>query len=213
MAETVVLKTEKREGKGSHRAEKLRRQGKVPGVLYGHKQATESLSVTLDDLLAVIKSGARVVDIQTASGQEKAQLIEVQYDHLGKDLLHFDLKRVSADERIHVAVRIDLKGIAPGVTAGGRLDQPMHSLHVECPAISVPDSIRVNIGALQVGEIIHVKELALPEGVKALDDPDLVVVHVLEAKAEPVPTEAAPTEGAEPEVIRKAKTEGEEEEK
>lgn len=212
MAETVVLKTEKREGRGGNRAEKARRQGKVPGVLYGHKQATESISVTQEDLLAVIKSGARVVDIQTASGQEKAQLMEVQYDHLGKEVLHFDLKRVSADERIHVAVRVDLKGIAPGVTAGGRLDQPLHSLHVECPAISVPDSIRVNIGELQIGQAIHVKELPLPAGVKALDDADLVVVHVLEAKAAAEPTEAA-AEGAEPEVIRKAKTEGEAEEK
>jgi len=78
----------------------------------------------------------------------------------------------------------------------------------------VPDSIRVNIGELQIGQAIHVKELTLPEGVKALDDADLVVVHVLEAaKAAPEPGEAAATEGSEPEVIRKAKAEGEEEEK
>jgi large subunit ribosomal protein L25 len=211
MAETVTLKTEPRSGRGGHKAEKIRRLGKIPGVLYGHKEAVISLTVTQEDLAAVIKSGARVVDIQGAAN-EKAQIVELQFDHLGKDVLHIDLKRVSADERIKVPVRIELKGIAPGVTAGGLLDWPLHTVHVECPAISVPDSIRVNIGELQQGQAIHVKELVLPEGVTALDDGDLVVVHVTEPHVEPEPTEALAEGGAEPEVIKKAKAEGEEEE-
>jgi large subunit ribosomal protein L25 len=212
MAEILVLETEKREGRGGHRAHQLRKTGKVPGVLYGHKEETVSITATAEALAAVLKSGARVVEIKTPTGQEKAQIVALQFDHLGKDVMHFDLKRVSADERIKVAVRIELKGIAPGIAAGGLLDQPLHVLHIECPAVSVPDSIRVSINDLQLGAAIHVKELTLPEGVKALDEPDAVVVHVtmpaLEAAAEP--GEAG---SAEPEVIRKAKPEGEEEEK
>jgi large subunit ribosomal protein L25 len=210
MAETVVLKTEKREGRGGHRAEKVRKAGKVPGVLYGHKEETISLTVSQEDLAEVIRSGARVVDLEGAA-REKAQIVELQYDHLGKEVLHIDLKRVSADERIKVTLRIELKGIAPGVSGGGLLDQPLHLLHVECPAISVPDNVRVNIGELQLGQAIHVKDLTLPAGVKALDDPDLIVVHVTQPAAEPEPGEAK-AEGSEPEVIRKAKPEGEEEE-
>ncbi len=211
MAETVVLKTEKREGRGGHRAEKIRRAGLIPGVLYGHKEATISFTVTRDALAAVLKAGARVVDVEGVA-KEKAQIVELQYDHLGKDVLHIDLKRVSADERIRIKIRVELKGIAPGVSGGGILDQPLHDLHVECPAISIPDSIRVNIGELQLGQAIHVKDLTLPAGVTATDDPDLIVVHVTTPAAEPEPGEPK-AEGSEPEVIKKAKPEGEEEEK
>ena len=73
--------------------------------------------------------GVRVVEINTDKGTENAQIVEVQWDYLGKDLVHVDLKRVDKDERIHVHVPIELKGIAPGVTAGGQLYQPLHQAH------------------------------------------------------------------------------------
>jgi len=212
MTEPTVLQTEKREGKGSHKAEKLRKAGKVPGVLYGHKEATVPFSVDHDTLMALIKTGARVIDIAPAGGTaEKAQIMEVQYDYLGKDVLHVDLKRVSADERITLKVRVELKGIAPGASKGV-LNQPLHTLHVECSAIAVPDSIKVNIGELQLGQSIHVKELTLPAGVKVLDDEDAIIVHITAPEAEPEAKEEV-AESAEPEVIRKAKGEDEEEEK
>ena len=202
MAESAVLKVSKREGKGTHRAEKLRLGGLVPAVVYGHKQETLSVSLSRDDLLAAIRHGARVVDLQPESGAaEKAQIVEVQWDHLGQDLLHVDFRRVSADERIHLTVPIELRGIAPGVTGGGVLDQPLHALEIECPAVHVPESIRVNINELQLGAAIHVRELTLPPDVKALADPDAVVVHVTTPQAEPE-AGAEPTPGAaEPEIV------------
>jgi large subunit ribosomal protein L25 len=137
----------------------------------------------------------------------------VQWDHLGKDLLHVDFARVAADERIVLTVPIELRGTAPGVTAGGVLDQPIHTLSIECLAISIPDTIRVNIGELQIGSAIHVRDLALPAGVKAMSDPEAIVVQVKQPVAEeeaPVAAEAA--EAAEPEVIgAKEKAEAEEE--
>jgi large subunit ribosomal protein L25 len=211
MSQPVVLETAKREGKGSRKAEKLRKAGKVPGVLYGHKEATVSFSVDHDLVVALVKTGARVIDIKAEGPAEKAQIMEVQYDYLGKDVLHIDLKRVSADERITLKVRVELKGIAPGA-AKGVLDQPLHTLHVECPAISVPDAIRVNIGELQLDQAIHVKDLTLPAGVKVLDDPDAIIVHITAPAAEPE-SGAIAAETPEPEVIRKAKAEGDEEEK
>jgi large subunit ribosomal protein L25 len=136
----------------------------------------------------------------------------VQWDHLGKEVLHIDFERVSADERIHVSVPIELRGVAPGVTGGGVLDQPMHELAIECPAIAVPESIRVNVGELQLGAAIHVRDLHLPEGVTATGDPDAVVVHVTLKQTEPEPTAAPAAGAAEPEIIgRKVAEEGEEE--
>jgi large subunit ribosomal protein L25 len=211
MAEQMVLTTTRREGRGTRTATKLRKQGQVPAVLYGHKEETVSLAVGAEEMHTVIRHKARVVDLQTAGAPtQKALIREIQWDHLGKEVLHVDFERVSADERIHVSVPIELRGIAPGVTGGGVLDQPLHSLAIECPAISVPDSIRVNIGELQVGASIHVRDVHLPEGVTTDVDPDSIVVHVVMKQAEPEPAAAAPG-GAEPEVIGRKAEEGEEE--
>src|SRR5262249_46029352 len=151
-----------------------------------------------------LRHGARAVEVQYQGKKEQALIQEVQYDHLGMEALHVDFKRVSADERVVVPVRLELRGHAPGVTAGGVLDQPMHNLSVECLALSWPESIRVNIGELQIGSVIHVRDLTLPPGVKAMADPDAVVLQVKEPLVEAAPVAVAAPEGAapaEPEVI------------
>jgi large subunit ribosomal protein L25 len=211
MAESVVLVTEKRDTRGTRTARRLRAQGKVPGVVYGHKEATVSVSLDADTLLSAVRHGARVVDLQSESGLQKAQIAELQWDHLGVEVLHVDFRRVAADERIHVTVPVEIKGIAPGVTAGGILDQPIHTLAVECLAVSVPESIRINVNELQLGGSIHVRDLHLPPDVQALADPDAIVVHVTAPQAEPEAAEAA-GEQAEPEVIGRKAAEGEGEE-
>ncbi len=214
MAESVVLPIEKREGRGTRLARKLRTQGRVPGVIYGHKEETVSVSVAADALMSAVRHGARVVDLRTDSGLQKAQIAELQWDHLGMELLHVDFRRVAKDERIHVTIPVELKGIAPGVSGGGILDQPIHTLAIECAADSVPESIRVNINELQLGAAIHVRELHLPPGVQALADPDAIVVHVTAPQVVPEAAPAPGAEQAEPEVIgRKAAAEEGEEEK
>src|SRR5262249_59428175 len=110
--------------------------------------------------------------------------------------------RVAADERVVVTVHIELRGIAPGVTAGGALDQPLHNLSVEALAVALPESIRVNINELQMGQAIYVKDLHLPPGVKAMADPDAIVVQITVPAAEPTPGAVPEATGtAEPEVI------------
>jgi large subunit ribosomal protein L25 len=212
MAETVVLQAQKRQGRGSRTAERLRKQGQVPAVIYGHKEETVSLTLPQDTVLAALRHGARVVDVQTDGKTEKALITEVQWDHLGKEILHLDFRRTSADERIQIPIAIELRGIAPGVNAGGVLDQPIHSLTVECLAVAVPESIRVNINELQVGGSIYVRDLHLPEGVVALADPDAIVVHITTPQAEPEPTAAPAAEQAEPERIGRQRAEEEAEE-
>jgi large subunit ribosomal protein L25 len=211
MAETVELKGDARKGFGTRVAQKLRTRGRIPAVLYGHKQDTVSLSLAVDDLMHAIRHGHRFVDLKIDGHTESALIAEVQWDHLGKEVLHVDFKRVSRDERIKVTVPVELRGIAPGVSGGGVLDQPLHVLHVECLPTAVPESIRVAINELQQGAAIHVRELHLPEGVVVLDDPESIVVQVRAPVAEAEPAAAVAATTAEPEVIgRKAAEEGEE---
>src|SRR5262249_6028642 len=125
-------------------------------------------------------------------------------------ILHVDLTRVAADERITVSVKLEVKGIAPGVTGGGVLYQPMHQLFIECLAINIPESIRVNVSHVQLGGAIYVKDIALPPDVKAMDDPDAIVVHVVAKQVEEVAATEPATETAEPEVITKKAVEEEE---
>jgi large subunit ribosomal protein L25 len=211
--ETVTLTAQPREGRGKRAAAKLRKQGLVPAIVYGHEQEPSAVTLPQVDLERVLRHHVRVVDLQTNGHTDTALIREVQFDHLGKEILHVDFERHSKDERIHVEVPIELRGTPTGIGAGVVLDQPLHSLKVECPVIAVPESIRVRIEGLQLGHAIHVKELQLPEGVVALADPDSVVVQLKAALAEP---EAAPAEpgaagAAEPEIVgrRVAKEEGE----
>jgi large subunit ribosomal protein L25 len=212
MAESLLV-AERRNTRGKREAARLRKKGLVPAVLYGHKEETISLTLNQDELSKVIRHGVRVLDLKAAGKTEKALIRDVHWDHLGMELLHVDFARVAADERIVVMVPVELRGIAPGVAAGGVLDQPLHRVSVECLAIAVPESIRVNISELQLGGIIHVRDLVLPPGVKAMAEPDAVVVQVTLKQAEPEAAAApAPTESAEPEVIGRQRAEEEESE-
>jgi large subunit ribosomal protein L25 len=213
MADALTLKSEPRTGQGSRDATRLRKAGRVPGIVYGHKETPAAVSVPRDELLSALRHHARTLDLVVDGKTETVLIQEVQHDHLGSAVLHVDFRRVSKDERVRTTVEIELRGTAPGTSAGGVLDQPLHKIHIECPAISIPESIRVRIDALVVGQSIHVKELDLPAGVKALDDPDLVVVQVKQQVVVAEPT-VAPIEAgaAEPEVITKKKEKPEDEE-
>ncbi len=210
MAESVKVVVQPRTTTGSQAARRLRRQGLIPAVIYGHKEATVSVTLAAEDIEKVIRHGVHVVDLQVDGKTEKALIREVQWDHLGKDLLHVDFNRIAADERVVVTVPLMIRGTAPGVAQGGVLDQALHNLSVECLATQVPESIRVNVGELQLGQFIHVKELVLPEGVKAMTDPDVVVVHVAAKQVEEAAPAAPAAETAEPEIIGRQKAAEEE---
>lgn len=211
MAETISLKAQVRDKTklGTNYSRNLRKSGLLPGVLYGHKEETIPVTVPAEDFVKALQQGTRIIELQTDGKSETTLIREVQWDSFGLEVLHVDFARVSADERITVEVRIETKGTAAGVTAGGVLDQPMHSLEIECPAFSVPDAIRINITNLQIEEAVHVKDLKLPEGVTTQADPDGIVVHVLQPADEVDATPGIAAEQAEPELIKKPKTEEE----
>ncbi len=205
MAKVVTLNAEKRTEMGTTACRRLRRQGMIPANIYGHE--IDPVAVTLDgnDLRPVISSGAHVVDLSLDGQTEKALIRDVQWDTFSTAVQHIDLLRVDETERVQVNVPINLRGTAPGVLANGRLDQPMHSLSIECPAVEIPDGIDVRINQLEIGESIQVKDLQdLQEGLTVLDSPEAVIVHIIEAlveEEEEAPEEAAEAAGAEPEVI------------
>ncbi len=217
MAEFALVKTQPRNDFGSANARRLRKKGLLPGIIYGHKEEVVRVVLPREDLERAARRGVHIVDIEYNGKTEKARLRELQWDHLGKELLHVDFMRVSKDERIIIGVRVELRGVAPGIGEGGVLDQPIHVLQVECLALEIPDHLRVNVDKLKIGDSIHVKDVTLPPNVVAKMDPDAVVV-IVKAKQEEVAAPAAvpgaaPAEGAaEPEVIKKEKPVKEEDE-
>src|SRR5258708_2842403 len=152
MAVAFVLDVQERKNHGTNAAKQLRKKGLVPAVIYGHGEATASLSVAGDVLLKAIRQGVRIFDVTVNGAMQKALLRDVQWDPLGADVLHADFYRVSADETITLEVKVELRGTAPGVTAGGVLVQQVHSLSVECLIINIPESIRVPINELQIDQ-------------------------------------------------------------
>lgn len=205
MSDTLVVK--KRESLGSSSTRRLRGAGSIPVNLYGHGEANASLSVPLEQVVAVIKHGGKLVKL-SGDITETALLREVQWDTYSKEVIHIDLIRVSEKELVETTVAIELKGSAPGTTEGGVLQFVLHELHIECPAISIPDKLFANINDLHLGKAIHASDIQLPEGAKLTSDPHLVIVSCVAPHKEE--DTAGGIEGTvEPELIRKEKTEEE----
>lgn len=206
MTKAEVLNAEIREDRGTRAARRMRAAGKVPAVLYGHGQQTVSLTLPADRLTAAIRHGHRLLQLQ-GGVNEQALITQLQWDVWGQEVLHVDLTRVYADERVKVEVPIELRGEAPGTKSGGVLTQLLASIEVECPAADVPDKVEMNINHLEVNQALTVADLDLPQGVKPLAAADVVVVHCPEAVEAPEETVEGP---AEPELIQRQSGEAEE---
>jgi large subunit ribosomal protein L25 len=198
-----LLSVEARSKTGTRNNIKLHREGKLPAVLYGHGEASLSLTLTSEQLEAVVRHGAKVVDLQGAV-DGKALLQEVVWDTFFHQVLHVDLLRVQAGETVTVEVPIELKGEAPGVNDGGIIEHLIHSVEIDVPLDVVPEKLHIKIGSLQIGGELCIKDISdLPAGATVNADPDDVVVHCIQPSTEE--EETAEGEGAEPEVIAKGK--------
>jgi large subunit ribosomal protein L25 len=210
MAEALVLKAQIRDGSGSKKSATLRQKGLIPAVVYGHKEKPVSIALNGHDFLANLQHGSRLFDIEIAGKQDKLLIKDVQYDYLGKDIIHADFMRVDLTERVTVSVPVELKGTAKGAVDGGIVDQHLAQLEVECVVTNIPESIVISIKELNIGDSIHAGDVTLPQGVKLVTDTAAIVLAchvVVEAKT----TEEAELEApAGPEVITKPKKEGEE---
>jgi large subunit ribosomal protein L25 len=211
--EFVDLRVERRPGIGKGTARKLRRQGRIPAVFYGEGEPTP-VTVDPQSLLRVLGTAAGenvILNLIIVNGEErlrKAMVKEVQVDPVSGAILHADLLAISMERPIEVGVPVELVGIARGVKEeGGVVEQILRELEVRCLPGAIPDRIALDISALKIGDVIHVKDLPVPGGVELLTDTDQVVVTVAAPVVEEVPApvveeaavpaeEAAAKEGA-----------------
>jgi large subunit ribosomal protein L25 len=209
MAKIHTISVKLRDTHGKRRNRRLRDTGHVPAVLYGHKQAAQSLTLSADELDAAVRHGNRFVELQ-GDIKEKAFIKEVQWNTWGNQILHVDFARVSEHEKVHVTVPVELRGESPGTKDGGVVKHVLHSIELECEAASVPEKIDVNINHLEFNQTFHVSDLELPAGAKALIDETTIVVSC-SLPVEVSEEETAQGEG-EPEIIGRKKTDEESEE-
>ena len=205
-----LLKVETRKSRGKRNNERLRRSGRLPAILYGHGEEAVSLTLAADQFQASLRHGAKVVDLDgDATG--KALLQDVQWDVFCQQVLHVDLLRVRAGEKVKIDVPVELRGEAIGVRDGGVIEQFIHSIEIEVALDVIPDKLHLNIKNLGVDGHLTAKDIFdLPPGATILSDEDAMIVHcVLPASEKEV--EAAEGAAAEPEVIGKGKDDEEEE--
>ena len=207
--QSISIAAEPRTALGSRANKRLRDTGKVPGVLYGHKEDVIPLALPKKELVGHLSKGAHVFDLSLDGKPQKVLVKEVQYDHLGAEVIHVDFARVSLDEKVEVTVPLELKGTPKGEEEGGVLQQIVAELEIECLVTDIPSIIVHNVSEMKLDDVLHIKELKLPPGVKALQDEDLVVAQVKTIEEEAA-APAAEEGAAEPEVIGRKPEEGEE---
>lgn len=206
MAEALKIRVEPRDpaknkGTGTRVARRLREQGRIPAVIYGHKQDVVPITLAKDDVYHMIKAASHLAELDLGGKTETVLIRDVQWDSLGKAILHLDFARVSAEEQIETEVNLEIKGQAPGVAEGGVLEMLFHSLSIKCPAGSIPDSLKVDVSGLNLDQGLYVRDLVLPPGITVEAEPDTLVVHVVTrgAQAETAGGEESPSQ---PEVIK-----------
>ncbi len=205
-----TLKATKRDNKGTRAARRMRAEGHVPAVLYGHGEATAELTLPTHEIELALLHGERVLDIEVDGNTENALIHDVQYDTFGQILLHVDLVRVNLNESVEVTVPIVLRGTPKGTDEGGMLQQITAEVTVECLVRNIPDDIRVYVNDLEIGDTLFVRDLEVENG-KIMDDPDTPVASVTFISEEEV-AEGEEEEGvslAEPEVIGEVEAEEE----
>jgi large subunit ribosomal protein L25 len=219
----ATLEAVRRQRFGKNEAGRLRREGRIPAVLYGEARQTESIAVDPKALLRILRSESGVNTLISlkleGAGESRVLVKEYQYHPVDLDLIHADFYHVAMDKVLRVTVPVHLTGEARGVKAeGGVVDFVHRDIVIECLPADIPENITVDVTGLGLHDGIRVRDLATGGTWKALSDADMLIVHIVAPKveAEPEPAEAvaaAPMAPAEPEVIKKGKIEKPEDEK
>jgi len=200
-------------GKGAARS--LRRDGRLPAIIYGHAREPLSLSVPEREfgrLLEKFNAENTVIELHIDGAMSRTLIREIQRHPVKRNVLHVDFQELVAGERVVVHIPIVLTGVPDGVkNSGGILSQIMQDLECRVDPLNMPSKIEVDVTELTIGHSLHVSEMTIPEGVEVIDDPESTVAIVAAPKAEEEkPVAETPEAAAEPELIRKPK-EGEEE--
>jgi len=195
-----VLDVEVRESRGSRAARKMRSHGKLPAVLYGHGGESVSLTLQAPQLEAAIRHGQKLVELKGGSSGQ-ALIQHMQWDTFSSHVLHVDLMRVRAGERVQIEVPIEMRGMAPGAREGGVVEQLIHSVEIDVPIGQIPEKLHVNINDLQLHQSIGITEIEdMPKDAKLITSSEEVVVQCTEPMEIPEEEEAE-LGAAEPEII------------
>lgn len=208
MAE-AIMNVQLRDETGKQVAKRLRKEGLIPGILYGVGEKPTALSINRKELTNLLNKFGRnkVFEVVLGSGNKiNAFIYEIQHSALNGEINHVDLKHISLQEKIHVTLPIHIEGVPEGVkNEGGLLEIVLHRIEVKALATNVPDKITIDVKDMHLGNVIHIKDLSF-EGIEFIADPDSPVVQVVAPKGA-VATEEGEEGAAQPEVIGAKKTE------
>ena len=213
MSETMTIEVQPRQETGKNANRRARYAGKIPAVVYGGGKESVAIEVDRKTLVDTMKGhgGENPIFLLKLGDKERHAMIRhMQVDPVSRQVIHIDFQRVQMDQKVRVAVPVELVGTAYGVkTEGGMLDFVTREVHVECLPGDIPKHLECDVTNLHVGQHVEAKDLPLPEGVTLLDEPDRVIVALGHSRLEAAPAaaEAAEGEAAEPEVIKRTKAE------
>ena len=189
--EQIELVAQQRKGIGKETVKKLRKEGLIPCILYGpaFKEAVP-LTVTVLELSKALSTEAKgnvLVNLKIEGDKKKTRTVMFrgfQRDPLKRNIIHVDLYELLMDHKLVVDVPVHLTGKAQGVALGGILQQESRTLKVECLPNQIPDKIDVDVTSLTIGHSIHVKDIALPQGLKVVGEPNQTIALVAAPTAE-----------------------------
>ena len=199
--ERVKLAVSERTLLGSAESRRLRRQGLIPGILYGRSEPV-AIAIGERDLRAALGTSAgshAVLDVQVDGGSAHSAILkEFQRDKVRGTIIHVDLQEVRLDQLIQTAVSVTLVGEPVGVREGGVLNQVTNEVNVEALPLEIPQHLEADVSGLGIGDTLRLSEVAVPDGVRLLDDPDeTVIASVQLAREEPVEEPEEGEEGVE----------------
>ncbi len=190
MAENLKLSASSRDCRGKGSARKMRQKGIIPGVVYGRRMEPIPVSIAARALAPILQLGdyeTELIDLIIDDGKPLDVLVkEAQFDHIGERLLHIDFFRILKGTKLSVDVPIVIVGIAVGVKMGGMMQHNMRIAKIRCLPKDIIHEIEVDVSALEVGDSVHVRELAVPDAIEILEEQQRTVVTILARKGEEV---------------------------
>lgn len=210
MSESTTIEVQPREKTGKNANRKTRAASKIPAVVYGGGRESVSIEIDRKTFLETMRGRGEEKNplflLKLGDKERHAMIREIQTDPLSRQVIHIDFQRVLMDQKVRVAVPIELVGTAYGVkTEGGMLDFVNREIHVECLPGDIPKHIEHDVTELRMGQHLEAKDLKLPQGLTLLDEPERVIASLGHARTDA--DALVPEERAEPEVIKRTKGE------
>lgn len=211
MSDTMTLEVNPREQTGKNANRRSRAAGKIPAVVYGGGKESVAIEVDRKTLIDTLKGHAGenpIFLLKLGDKERHAMIRNMQTDPVSRQVIHIDFQRVLMDQKVRVAVPVELQGVPYGVkTEGGMIDFVTREVHVECLPGQIPKHVDIDVTGLHLGQHVEARDLKLPEGVELLDEPDRVIASVGHHGKHETEAEAEGVDRSEPEVIKKTKGE------